>query len=679
MKKIYKLVNVLLIGLGTQAVAQCPTPTAIATPTTGCSNTTFSLNAVTPAGAVRWYTVPTCGVPTGTSLSGSDYTVTAANTTTYYAESFAPVTPGGSLSLGYTGCMQQITIPSSVSQITIIARGAQGGSSAFAGGLGGSAAGVLTVTPGQDIYIYVGGQGSITAGGFNGGGNGGGTPAATFGGGGGGATDIRISGTALSNRILVAAGGGGSGGSTTYNPQPGAGGAGAFCSSPLGYGGSGGGGCSSGGAGGCAGGTAPNYGTGGGGGGLNSGAPTAGSGGGVFGTAGTLGQGGNGGNFSNRNGGGGGGGGLYGGAGGQSGDGGCNGGGGGGSSFGDQNFLSSITFTGATNSGHGSVIILGISGGCTSATRTPVVVNVGTSPTVSISETNSIICAGNTSTLTGSGATSYTWSNNSNSTSIVVSPTVTTTYTLSGDNGGCPGFAVKTITVNPAPSLSVTGASSVCAGNTLNLSVNGADSYSWSTGSTSSSIAVTPTANSVYTVIGTFSATGCSSSVTKSVTLQSLPTLSVSGNSTLCAGMSGTLTITGTAGSYSWNTGSTNTTIVVSPTVNTNYIASGTNACGTSTTSFNVVVSPCTSLSELNAQKQVISIYPNPAKEKISIDFKNASVKNIRITDMSGRVLINQKSESEKAEILINNLSNGVHFIDVLSEGVTEKFKLIKQ
>src|SRR5687768_2467111 len=100
--------------------------------------------------------------------------------------------------------------------MTVELRGAQGGASAYAGGNGGSVSGVISVTPGQLYNIFVGGQGLISAGGYNGGGYGGNTPAVTFGAGGGGATDITFGGSGLTNRIMVAAGGGGSGGSTNY-------------------------------------------------------------------------------------------------------------------------------------------------------------------------------------------------------------------------------------------------------------------------------------------------------------------------------------------------------------------------------------------------------------------------------------------------------------------------------
>jgi hypothetical protein len=115
----------------------------------------------------------------------------------------------------FTGAMQTYTVPADVTELFIEANGAQGGSGASggnastggAGGLGSKTTGTLTVTPGQVLNIFVGGQGATPTGGFNGGGNGGSTNA----GGGGGASDIRIGGTAAANRIMVAGGGGGGG------------------------------------------------------------------------------------------------------------------------------------------------------------------------------------------------------------------------------------------------------------------------------------------------------------------------------------------------------------------------------------------------------------------------------------------------------------------------------------
>lgn len=146
--------------------------------------------------------------------------------------------PPNTVTFNFTGSQATFVVPGCVTQIQVDAYGAQGAQGAAnPGGLGGRVQATLTVTPGETIYIYVGGQPSGTAAGYNGGGVGGTSIAnlTSHGGGGGGATDIRRSGIALTDRVLVAGGGGGSGG-----PQQGGGGGGAG----GGYYGGGGGGWS---------------------------------------------------------------------------------------------------------------------------------------------------------------------------------------------------------------------------------------------------------------------------------------------------------------------------------------------------------------------------------------------------------------------------------------------------
>ena len=128
------------------------------------------------------------------------------------------------VTFAYTGGLQTWTVPDGVAEVTFWALGAQGNAGCSTGGLGGSAASVVQVDPGQVFSLYAGGQPARSAGGFNGGGNAG-TPTdpdigqCLSAGGGGGASDVRSGGTALSNRIVVAAGGGG--GSTGAGGQGG--------------------------------------------------------------------------------------------------------------------------------------------------------------------------------------------------------------------------------------------------------------------------------------------------------------------------------------------------------------------------------------------------------------------------------------------------------------------------
>lgn len=129
----------------------------------------------------------------------------------------------------FTGAEQTWVVPPGITSVLIKAYGAQGGNGNVVvvgtGGRGGYAAGFLAVTPGQTLYIYVGGQGSTEndnnsttsgGGGYNGGGNANGATGGVLSaprrrGGGGGASDVRSGGNALVNRVIVAAGGGGGG------------------------------------------------------------------------------------------------------------------------------------------------------------------------------------------------------------------------------------------------------------------------------------------------------------------------------------------------------------------------------------------------------------------------------------------------------------------------------------
>lgn len=121
----------------------------------------------------------------------------------------------------YTGATETWVVPAGVFSVELSLSGAEGAQpidrvvTNGLGGLGGSASGTLAVTPGETLYINVGGQGGTDGtGGFNGGGNGGfgsagGSCLGGNAGGGGGASDIRLNGTSLADRLIIAAGGGG--------------------------------------------------------------------------------------------------------------------------------------------------------------------------------------------------------------------------------------------------------------------------------------------------------------------------------------------------------------------------------------------------------------------------------------------------------------------------------------
>jgi PKD repeat protein len=126
---------------------------------------------------------------------------------------------GQSVTFNLTGGVQTFVVPACVNYIDIDAYGGQGFASGTTNhGRGGRVQARFTVTPGETLSVYVGGQGTSNSGGWNGGGNAG--SSSTYGAG-GGASDIRRGGQTLSDRILVAGGGGGTGSNCGTNTAPG--------------------------------------------------------------------------------------------------------------------------------------------------------------------------------------------------------------------------------------------------------------------------------------------------------------------------------------------------------------------------------------------------------------------------------------------------------------------------
>ncbi len=491
----------------------------------------------------------------------------------------------------YTGSVQTFTVPQCVGTITIDARGGQGANAIdvlpgnSTGGMGGRVLGVLTVTPGQVLNIYVGGQGNTNgSGGYNGGGTGGSASAGSgcnggSAGGGGGASDIRIGGIGLANRVLVAAGGGGAGRD--------------YCNGscqPCGCGGSGGGG---GGLSGVPGTAANNCNNGYAGSGINfggGGTPTLGGiagpgdGSGAAGSTGSLGIGGSAANGSLDVAGGGGGGGYYGGGGGGGatyGSGVGGGGGGGGSSF--LIGLLSANTTSAMNTGNGII------------TFSYQIGNIGV-PVVA----QNPICAGNSAVLSCPSMTSYVWSNSATTPSITVAPTSNATYTVSGiTSAGCTAIGVINLTVSAGvPTLAVTSSTNqTCLGKTATLTATGAMTYTWSN-NVSNGASFTPSVTNTYTVQGQ-NGCGITTAVT-TISIAPLPVTLISNPTVVCAGSSSTLTAATAATSYSWFPISNATaSMIVSPAVNTIYtVAVSDGTCfGLATVSVNTIPVPTIAIS----------------------------------------------------------------------------------
>jgi hypothetical protein len=121
-------------------------------------------------------------------------------------------------------------------------------------------------------------------------------------------------------------------------------------------------------------------------------------------------------------------------------------------------------------------------------------------------------CTNPTTTLIASGGANYLWSTGATTASINVSPTVTTTYTVTSTNGSTAIDEVIVSADKTAPIANAGADTSVgCAITSTTLTATGGISYLWNNGATTASINVSPTITTTYSVT-VAGANGCKAS-----------------------------------------------------------------------------------------------------------------------------------------------------------------------
>jgi len=233
---------------------------------------------------------------------------------------------------------------------------------------------------------------------------------------------------------------------------------------------------------------------------------------------------------------------------------------------------------------------------------------------------------------------------------------------------------VPTVTIIPNKPIA-------CYGDSIEFTASGANSYTWSTGSTNTLIVATPTANFSYSLTGV-TVNNCVGSDVLTMTVYPLPTITInSPDSVICAGNSASLTPIGAIG-YVWNYTLATTVYTASPSSTTIYTVQGFDPIGCSSTiTFTVRVSPCIGIHELAEDTKVISIYPNPTKDKFLLDLnKSSENSSIEIEDVFGKMILRKKITSGKIEIDISDFADGLYILRIITnEKYFDHFKLIKQ
>jgi hypothetical protein len=211
-------------------------------------------------------------------------------------------------------------------------------------------------------------------------------------------------------------------------------------------------------------------------------------------------------------------------------------------------------------------------------------------PVLTLSASANTICAGKSVTLTASGALTYTWTNGV-SNGVGFSPSSTTTYSVTGQNGCGSTNGAIAVTVQPISVGASVSPTIACAGSNATLSATSpVTGYTWQPyGYVGGTVVITPTANVVYTV--TASDGTCIGTAMVSLQTKASPTITaVANSSNICAGYTSTLTASGGI-NYTWTPGgATGSMVVVTPTSPTQYNVVGTNSLNCESSAMAIVL-----------------------------------------------------------------------------------------
>ena len=193
--------------------------------------------------------------------------------------------------------------------------------------------------------------------------------------------------------------------------------------------------------------------------------------------------------------------------------------------------------------------------------------------------TNDTVCSGETGTVTANatGGVSYLWNNGTSQPSLSDNPNITTQYSVVvTDTLGCTDTANAVIEVNALPIVIISNDTTICDGETIDITASGGIIYLWNTGDNTQTISLSPSSTSNYSVTVTDS-NGCENSSSMEIAINPVPNATITPEQdTICRGASTVLHAAG-GNTYLWNIGSSASSIVVGPKESTTYTLTVTN------------------------------------------------------------------------------------------------------
>ncbi|HSY77781.1 MAG TPA: T9SS type A sorting domain-containing protein, partial [Bacteroidia bacterium] len=285
--------------------------------------------------------------------------------------------------------------------------------------------------------------------------------------------------------------------------------------------------------------------------------------------------------------------------------------------------------------------------------------------------------------ITANGGTSpytYSWATGATSSSIIVSPTVMTTYTyVVGDSHGCTSTSYTAV-VNVNPPLNVTTGAplAICSGSMANINAiatggDGVYTYTWQPGGLiGQNLNVSPSSSGYYTVTVTDACTTPAAMGNMKVIVDPvLKIISIDSNITGgCTNSVWAVTSGGTKPfTYSWNTSPVQTKDTATNLCNGIYKVTITDSIGCSVTD-SIRINSTIGIAEVQNNSSV-KLYPVPTNGNLNISITgNGFVPQaLMVYDITGRELMNErvKANSNMITIDVSKLENGTYILKLVN------------
>jgi hypothetical protein len=303
-------------------------------------------------------------------------------------------------------------------------------------------------------------------------------------------------------------------------------------------------------------------------------------------------------------------------------------------------------------------------------------INVDPAPIIQFLGSN-FICEGDSSSLEVITDGAFSWSDGSLDAVIPVTPEVNTTYVVNAIGGnGCPRTSSFTVAVYPYPQLTFNGPTALCYGDSAQVTLTGAASFSWSNGLQGDSVVFVPQASQTILIYGS-SMEGCTTIYPYALTIHPTPQVQFAFSAdTLCESGSG----------ISW-TASPSGGVLSGDGVVDNWFNLGSALNGINTVSYTVanefnceasatdelIVETCLNVEDQSASG--LELFPNPASDEVMLKWPGAAA--YTIMNQHGQVL--EKGQfSSFTRIDISSWSAGIYMVEVLGTQTSETVRLVK-